>query len=527
MSNNQNESIIKQVANVLQCQYDESSPGQNHVSSTRNIDCQPDNVEAGEKDKSNPSIVKEMHSSVSVSVSNLSEVNGVSEHEHIATIQQTTNIQHDNTTTSVATSTNVIQTKSSENDDNVSMIPGGPSYENDSIQPAVDGRCISSRDVENQKDYNLSSPHKKIMSPKARPNHQVPQSSPTHHDEEKGISHDYEKKEKDRSPRWNLKNVNQESFRSFRKENTTLFPFGKVRTIFPILMSLSAIICSMLCKESTSFVSLGKPVYVDGYENLSELGLFYVKFCRTDEFINNIDPSSGIATIVKLEYAEEEEFIDDMAFFNKPEIISETTFNVKMIDHEKDDQLTLLYNTSTDENDCRKFKLESTLVSDGLWNTVRLLVGYTAAIGFFVTIALVTTIFWKTINLIPISIGMFFTYLCQSFAFLFYDSTACKKHYCYHSRGTSLAVAACICWFSASIGTLIMLLHERNSKHLEKMRDINDRMAKRDTNRVKELYYTQWAFFRIFKNNNSFTSQTPTETSSSSISECDKSKMSI
>ncbi len=345
-----------------------------------------------------------------------------------------------------------------------------------------------------------------IVSPKHRASSKVPTSSPRSHDDV-GKGGNVEKVKEGSNTKGGRANV-----KDLVKKHTSSFPFGKWRTLFPITMSLVAIICSILCKESTNFVTLDEPIYIDAqHETIQELGLFWMELCRTEEFVTF--EASGLVTRTEVEYEEDAEDMDDLSFFYGSSII--------INEHTTSDSTEILTGERTTSGnatqDCRKYKLDSNIVHDGIWNAARILVGFTTGIGFLFTAVLTTTVFWNSVNLIVVAFGIFFTYLCQCFAFLFYDSTICKKYVCYSSTGTTIAVVAALCWFLAGIGTLCMYLYDRNEKHRKEIEHLRNKTIKK---RRETFLALQWSIFDLFKPPSSHDTEPP-----SSADEGSKSSM--
>ena len=125
------------------------------------------------------------------------------------------------------------------------------------------------------------------------------------------------------------------------------------------------------------------------------------------------------------------------------------------------------------------------MIGDGLWSTVFLAVGMSTILGSVVLLFLISTTFWKTANLLPISIGIFLTYLFQSLSFFFFDTDLCKVHGCYNTDGTLLAIISPVCWFVSGIAVLNMMLNARakeESNHIKRRKeDDKVRMKKQHT----------------------------------------------
>lgn len=423
--------------------------------------------------------------------------------------------------------------------ENASVIPLGPSYDNNSIVPVHDredspkksknsrGRCrkntsavITEENFETEVSRNLTDqPNDQVGSidentstnvcaPQHRDNEKASPCSPSDNDVETG-QQVIDKQSPKHSPR---KQNSLKDLKRKAKPHIGLFPFGVVRTLTPVILSIVATACSIMCKQSTSFVTLERPIYIDAKHNtVSELGLFYMDLCRTNEYIN-INVVSGDVTLTQVEYDEVD--ADDLSFFySGPTILSEQTFS------NATDQAALGRAQTSNEaaSDCRKFRLDSTLVQDRLWNTARVFVGFTTGIGFMTTAALIAAIFWKSVNITAVSVAVFVSYLCQSFAFLFYDTTVCRKYLCYRSSGTNLAIIASVCWFFAGIGTLWIYMYDRTEKHKKLIQHVKQKKTLEKQKKKEERFlFSQWALLSIFQQR-STADTTCTGSSSSSL----------
>ena len=329
-------------------------------------------------------------------------------------------------------------------------------------------------------------------SPKYRENGTVPQNSPTH------VGQD------------NLDM--KERVQKLTKTNFKVFPFGKIRTLIPIICSVFALTCSFLCKNSNSFVLLGRPVEIDPqYAPVRKLGLFQMELCRI-----STETSSKVAVYIDPRYNITDD-IDPSTNFGGITIESTDIFA----------QRDSVYTYSTDYTDCESFRLTSTIVNDGLWNTSRILVGFTTHVGILFTVALTMTSFWQTINLLVVVAGLFLTYLCQSFAFLFFDTTVCKRYVCYQSFGTTMAICSAFFWFLAGVGALWMYMHDRNEKLKEEITAKKLEIRKQRLKRREKLIATQWSILDFFRRSVRSMSDTDESSSSSKSAESKVSKVSL
>ena len=331
-------------------------------------------------------------------------------------------------------------------------------------------------------------------SPKHREDGIIPISSPRQCDDQNHDTGDEE------NPIICCSNMSKEVLKKGVKKHTGAFPFGVSRTVFPVIFSIVALICSIISKESTNFVTLEKPLYIDSeHLPVTEVGLFFMKVCETDK-LENIDIALGLNTVRKVEYDEK-----SIAAVNDY-IHSEATDHI---------EIGKIITLETKKTKCRKYKLGSTLVRDRLWNTARCFVGLTAGIGVLFAIATFTTIFWNSINLIVVSAGIFVTYLCQSFAFLFYDTNICKRHICHRSTGTTVAIVASFFWFFAGIGVMWLYIYDRNEKQKQMILSLRAKSkSKKDLeNKERELVMIQWSILDFFRKRSTSNSDTDSHSS--------------
>ena len=226
------------------------------------------------------------------------------------------------------------------------------------------------------------------------------------------------------------------------KSRFTKFPFEIKRTSLAIVFAIAGLVLGFLCKNSTEIVELDLPMDIgDPYEEIRTIGIFYIEACFKQE-------ENNVLTIVES--------------------------NATNLRHtqEKHTNDYIISSASNGEKTCQKIKITTEMVGDGLWNTVFFAVGMATSLGCVFFFFLITTTFWKDVNLLPISIGIFFTYLFQSLAFFFFDTELCKVHGCHNSSGTLLAILSPVCWFTSGLAVLSMML---NAREIEEIRLIQRR----------------------------------------------------
>jgi len=284
-----------------------------------------------------------------------------------------------------------------------------------------------------------------------------------------------------------------ESSSNFIDENVSWFHLGALKTAFAIVMAISAFSLSYTCKRSTSFVSLEIPVEIGShYEDVTRMGLFYIELCRAEESVS-VDVPNGIVTISNFQFA------DNSSFDEEP--IDTIITQVSTADYTN--ATTNYDNEERKATVCKKLRLEEAVIGDGLWNSTRIFTGLTEWLGGFLAFTLICSCFWKTMNLIPIAVGLLVTYVFQSLSFLFFETELCKDHGCFQSQGGDMAVAAIMCWFGAWIGVLNMIMHDRHQKRkaiiIEKKQEIAAAVYEsKRSSRVKAFLHNQLSFLKLF-----------------------------
>ena len=273
----------------------------------------------------------------------------------------------------------------------------------------------------------------------------------------------------------------------FRDEHVSLFHLGPFKTVFAIVMTITAFSFSVACKHSTSFVRLEIPLEVGShYNDITTMGLFYLEMCRTKE---SVSVDNGIVTISDYIYADDSTFNDDP--------IDTIITQISEVEYAK---LTMDLDSP---KVCKKIRLDGGVIGDGLWNSTRIFAGFTEWLGGFLALTLICACCWKTMNLVPIAIGLLLNYMFQSLSFLFFETKLCKENGCFQSRGGDLAIGAIICWFLAWIGVLYMIMHAKYEKRkanlLRQKQEIATAIyAKKRKNRVRVFMHNQLSFLKLF-----------------------------
>jgi hypothetical protein len=278
---------------------------------------------------------------------------------------------------------------------------------------------------------------------------------------------------------------------------------GVFKTLFPIIMAIAAFSLSVACKYSVDFVTLDIPLDIGGHlEEVDKVGLFFIEICRADEIVT-VDYSNDLVTISSFAYA------DNDAVFEEP--IDTVINQVTTSDYDSRSKLTIADDHNDDQNNnlgnsvCEKIRLESGVVGDGLWNFARIVAGMTEWMGGFLTLVLICSCFWRTMNLIPVGIGLLVTYTCQGLVFVFFETRLCKDHGCFHSQGTYIAVSALVFWFFSWVGVLNMIVQDRHERRvgaiLTKKREIAAAIYdKKRNNKKRSFLHNQFSFMKLFSN---------------------------
>ena len=252
------------------------------------------------------------------------------------------------------------------------------------------------------------------------------------------------------------------------KRHCIWMPFGHARTWSAVLLMGMGITFAILARRSTSFVKLGTPMELTPHlQPVTDVGLVRLTLCNADESL--------------------QEDVD-MPYMNAMVDMSDET-TTQQIAH----------------SSCYNVRLSADIVEDTMWEVSRLSASLAIVLGVFFCALLISTIYWESINMKPMAIGLLVTYLLQSFSFFFYDSQLCREHSCKLSSGTYLSILASFCWFGASMVCILMDVY-----HTRKMR----RLARQERRRRRRLRRAE----RLKRKASTETSKTETSTSSSDLS---------
>ena len=247
-----------------------------------------------------------------------------------------------------------------------------------------------------------------------------------------------------------------------RINHISFMSFGHGRTWTAIVSTFLGLVLAILSKRSLHFVTLESPLVLSPHFNeITAVGLVRLQMCYNDTFVG--DRRLFEETV-------------SMPYLNAPVTVEEDT---------------PAYEISSDS--CYTIRLTATLIEDTMWDVARISTSMAIALGSFFCIMMITTIYWESINMKPIAIGLLVTYLCQSFSFFFFDSQLCREYGCSIAQGTVMSVIASFCWFVSAMSAILMDVHYmrkmRRLAHLERRRQ--RRLRKRRLQRETSLTTTE------------------------------------
>ena len=203
------------------------------------------------------------------------------------------------------------------------------------------------------------------------------------------------------------------SYKSSRKNLHFEFcAHGKVWTTFAVLFTWAGFGLSFAGRQSTEFVKLDVPLYVDPtFNSVSEVGMVNLQLCYNETYVGS-------------------------------------------------------------QSGCIIYQLQASDVNDRMFQVSRSLAFLATVLGGFLSVFVSAASFWQSINLRPIGIGYLIAYFLQSFSFLFFDSHLCAEHSCQMSQGCYLSIVASVCWILTSIVTSRMdLVIEKKRKKLRRRKE--------------------------------------------------------
>ncbi len=188
-------------------------------------------------------------------------------------------------------------------------------------------------------------------------------------------------------------------------EHFLLFAHGKLWTVVGIFFAWTGLVCAHQAKETTRFVTVASPIYVDAtFNEVYDVGLINFKLC-----------------------------------FNQ---------------------------TRTLMAGCAVHELEVSDINDKMFQLSRSMAFIATLLGGFLAACITVSIFWHSINLRPVGMGFLLAYFFQSFTFLFFDSQLCALHDCHVSDGAIYSVVASFCWIFACLASARMdaFKHRQNKE---------------------------------------------------------------
>jgi hypothetical protein len=184
------------------------------------------------------------------------------------------------------------------------------------------------------------------------------------------------------------------------KQTIRWFGHGFYWTLAAVGLAWMGFAFAYLSRQSVTFAILQKPLYLSPiYNAVESIGLVQIKLC-----------------------------------FNETETFLQA------------DQLT----------GCNVVPLNHSTIGDNLFELTRIFVSLSVFFGGFFAVFLTTALFWETINLKPIVVGLLVTYFFQAFTMVFFDTKVCKDQSCTVGSGCIYCICATLCWISCCIATAKM-----------------------------------------------------------------------
>ena len=211
-----------------------------------------------------------------------------------------------------------------------------------------------------------------------------------------------------------------------QKKHMSFFAYGRYLTIASIVLALTGLTLSVVSKQSMSFVTLQNPIEISPQLNLVEhVGLVKMQLCY-NETANNTSQRRALASQYTL-----------LSRFLSVEAIPTADAGLGVNHHE--------------QHGCFVLELTVDTIHDMMWNVSRTFHSLAIAFGSFLTLMLCLAIYWESINLKPIALGMLVTYFFQSLSFFFFDSHLCREYTCEFSEGSTASIFACLLWFFCAL----------------------------------------------------------------------------
>jgi hypothetical protein len=178
---------------------------------------------------------------------------------------------------------------------------------------------------------------------------------------------------------------------------------GKLWTLLALLFAWTGCVCAVFTRQSTHFVNLRDPlVMTDNYEPIRELGMIRVQLCYNESIPDNL-------------------------------------------------------------TGCKIIRFTRNEVEDWKFNLSRSLFTLGSFLGMALSVVLSTSVFWESINLLPVAAGFLLSYLLQSFSMIFFDTDLCHEYKCQMAAGGYLSITTCICWIATLMAVAKMDLFKVQS----------------------------------------------------------------
>ena len=119
---------------------------------------------------------------------------------------------------------------------------------------------------------------------------------------------------------------------------------------------------------------------------------------------------------------------------------------------------------------CQTFDLKADDIDDNVFEISRILLTVATFLGVFLTIFLVTSALWESINLKPVGLGFLLVYFAQAFSMLFFDTQVCHKYDCRMGSGCIMCIIASACWILTCLATAKMDTHKARLRRRRRRR---------------------------------------------------------
>lgn len=209
------------------------------------------------------------------------------------------------------------------------------------------------------------------------------------------------------------------------KKHLSPFAYGKKLTAASIIFALIGAILAVVSKRSLAFVRLENRIEISPQLNQVEyIGLVHLKLCYNETSLTS---------------AERRTTENTNPFLRR--LSTEATPTVPAGQAE----------AHHDQTGCFVLRLTTETVDDTMWNVSRSFLTLAIAFGSFFFVMLCSSIYWESINLKPIALGLLVTYFFQSLSFFFFDSDVCRDNICRLAEGSITSIIASLCWFLSGL----------------------------------------------------------------------------